>query len=105
MKSSEQMWGTGRPSPVATRNVDVTAVPTNIATALTLNQAYSIQNVDPSAPIYLRVAAVMPTGGALRGHVIPPFGFGYPTPSPGVGVWVWTDPKHAPARAVITEAS
>ena len=84
----------------------VLAVPTNLASALGLvdGQTYSIQNVDPSAPIYLRAAAVMPTGGALRGHVIPPFEFGYPSPSAGVGVWVWCDPKHAPARAVITEA-
>ena len=91
---------------MATRNVDVGAAPTNIAAALALNDGvtYSIQNVDPSAPIYVRTAAVMPTGGALRGHVIQPFEFGYPSPSPGVGVWVWTDPKHAPARAVITEA-
>lgn len=91
---------------MATRNVDVGAVPTNLATALGLDdgKTYSIQNVDPSAPIFLRVAAVMPTGGARRGHVIAPFEFGYPSPSAGVGVWVWCDAKHAPARAVITEA-
>ena len=91
---------------MATRNVDVVAVPTNIATALPLRHGvqYAIQNVDPSAPIYIRDAAVMPTGGALRGHVIAPFEFSYPTPAPGTGIWVWTDPEHAPARAVVTEA-
>ena len=91
---------------MATRNVDVGAVPTNIARALPLRDEvqYAIQNVNPSAPIYIRDAAVMPTGEALRGHVIAPFEFGYPTPTPGTGVWVWCDPEHAPARAVVTEA-
>ena len=59
---------------MATRNVNVTTDPADVVASLSLSAGrYTIQNVDPSARIFLREAAVKPTGGALRGFVIDPF--------------------------------
>lgn len=90
---------------MATRNVNVGTVPMNLVTALplTVGVRYALQNVDSNARIFVRDAAVMPTGGALRGHVIAAGEFGYPEPDGVTGVWVWTDRPDG-ARAVITEA-
>ena len=90
---------------VATRNVNVGTVPTNLVTALplTVGRRYALQNVDANARIFVRDATVMPTGGALRGHVIAPGEFGYPEPDGVTGVWCWTDRPEG-ASAVITEA-
>ena len=92
---------------MATRNVVVTADPANLVSthSLVIGPQYALQNIDPSTPIYLRVAAVKPSR-TMPAHVIPPYEFGYPQPtSTTTGIWVWCDPKHSPARAVITEAS
>ena len=89
---------------MATRNVDVGAAPMNLVSALALavGTTYTLENVDPSARIFLRSAAVTPTGGALRGHVLSPGELGYPTPEAGIGIWVWCDPRDAPVKCVIT---
>ena len=91
---------------MATRNVVVTAGPANLVSthSLAVGTMYALQNIDPSTPIYFRVAAVKPARTASA-HVVPPYEFGYPRPESTTGIWVWCDPKHAPARAVITEAS
>ena len=90
---------------MATRNVDVTSDPTNIVAALSLaaGTRYAFQNIDPSARIFLREAAVKPTGGALRGFVFAPFVDGTIEPSAGIGVWLWSDRPDG-AKAVIGEA-
>ena len=90
---------------MATRNVTVTDDPTNLVTSRSLvtDTTYSLQNIDPNAVIFLRVAAVKPAR-TMPAHVINPYEFGYPTPDGGAGIWLWVDPKHSPARAVITEA-
>ena len=91
---------------MATRNVLVTDDPANLVVthALVIGTQYALQNIDPSAPIRLRVAAVKP-GRTMPAHVIPPFEYGYPRPESTTGIWVWCDPKHSPARCVITESS
>lgn len=79
---------------MTTRNLDVTVDPTNIVTGLSLQvgQDYTVQNVDSNGRIFIREAAVKPTGGALRGWVLHPNGGeGTVTPETGIGVWVWTD--------------
>ena len=94
---------------MATRNVDVTTDPTNLVTALALvtGTRYTLQNTDESARIFLREAAVKPTGGALRGHVMGPAGaitsFGTVRPDGVVGIWLWTDQPDG-CKAVISEA-
>ena len=91
---------------MATRNIDVGAAPTNIVSALslTVGTTYTLENVDPSARVFLRSAAVTPTGGALRGHVLNPGELGYPTPRAGIGIWVWCAEQDAPVKCVITES-
>ena len=100
--ASRSSWA----SLVATRNVTVTDDPANLVSthALSIGTMYALQNIDPSTPVYLRVAAVKPSR-TMPAHVIPPFEFGYPRPESTTGIWIWCDPKHSPARAVITEAS
>lgn len=91
---------------MATRNVLVTADPTNLVATHSLRQGvrYALQNVDSDGTIYLRLAAVKPNV-RLLGHIIRPGEFGYPSPKvAGVGIWIWTTPNHAPLNAVITEA-
>ena len=91
---------------MATRNVVVTDDPANLVTthSLSVGTEYALQNIDPSAVIYVRTAAVKP-GRSFPAHVLRPYEFGYPRPEPTTGIWVWCDPKHSPAWAVITEAS
>ena len=91
---------------MATRNADITAAPTNLVTShsLAVGTRYTFQNVDSNARIFIREAAVKPTGGALRGLVLEPAGgYGTINPSAGIGVWVWSDRPDG-AKAVITEA-
>ena len=90
---------------MASRNVDVAVDPSNVVSdlSLTIGAAYTIQNVDPSARIFLREAAVKPTGGALRGFVLDPFVNGTFKPATGMGVWLWTD-RDDGAKAVLTES-
>ena len=98
-------WRSSSRDPVATRNVDVSPEPANIVAALSLapGTRYAIQNVDPNARIFVREAAVKPTGGALRGFVVAPFETGTFQPEPGIGLWLWTDRADG-AKAVIGEA-
>ena len=72
--------------------------------SLMVGTVYTFQNVDPSGRIFVREAAVMPTGGALRGFVIAPFGDVTLSPNSGLGLWVWTDRADG-AKAVISEAA
>ena len=90
---------------MATRNVDVAMTPANLAVSLSLmvGTVYTLQNIGASGRVFVREAAVMPTGGALRGFVIAPFGDVTLTPKSGLGVWVWTDRADG-AKAVISEA-
>lgn len=90
---------------MATRNVDVASDPSNLVSghSLAVGTAYTFQNVDANARIFLREAAVKPTGGALRGHVLEPGGHGTIKPTTGIGVWVWSDRSDG-AKAIITEA-
>ena len=85
--------------------MDVSPEPANIVAALglTVGRVYTIQNVDANATIYLREAAVKPTGGALRGFVLAPFGYGTIKPEANAGIWLWTDRADG-AKAVIDEA-
>lgn len=87
---------------MATRNVDATPAPTNIVAALslTVGTRYTLQNIDPAARIFLRTAAVQPTGGALRGFVIAPFEAATVTPEANVGIWLWSDRADG-AKAVL----
>ena len=84
----------------------MTTTPANIVAshALTLGVRYTLQNVDPAARIFLREAAVQPTGGALRGFVIAPFTAASITPEAGIGAWLWTDRPDG-AKAVIDSAA
>ena len=90
---------------MAARNVDVTAAPSNIVSGLSLSVgvAYTLQNVDANSRIFVREAAVQPTGGALRGFVLVPLGHATIKPESGVGIWLWTDRADG-AKAVIDEA-
>lgn len=90
----------------ATRNVDVTTDPTDIVSShsLVVGTRYTLQNVDPAGRIFVRQAAVKPTGGALRGFVIPPFGDATITPTAGIGVWLWTDRAESCAAVLDTVA-
>ena len=90
---------------MAARNVDVTVDPVNIASSLslTVGTAYTLQNVDANGRIFLREAAVKPTGGALRGFVLEPLAHGTIKPAAGLGVWLWTTRADG-AKAVIAEA-
>ena len=94
---------------MATRNVDITTDPSNLVStfALTTGTRYTLQNIDSNARIFLREAAVKPTGGALRGHVMGPAGaatcFGTVRPDGVSGIWVWTDQADG-CKAVISEA-
>ena len=90
---------------MATLNVDITAAAANLVTSHSLvdGTRYTLQNVDANARVFLREAAVAPSGGALRGHVLEPGGVLTVVPSSGIGVWVWSDRSDG-ARAVITEA-
>ena len=78
---------------MATRNVDVGAAPADIVSSLSLSvgEKYTVQNVDAISRIFLRRAAVRPTGGALRGFVLAPGGSAVITPESAIGVWLWTD--------------
>ena len=91
---------------MATRNFDATGDPANIVAALSLavGTRYAIQNVDPNARLFVREAAVKPTGGALRGFVLAPFESAGFKPQTGIGVWCWTDRADG-ARAVVGEAT
>ena len=90
---------------MATQNVDVSDDPSNLVSghSLTVGTRYSFQNVDANARIFLRQAAVKPTGGALRGYVLEPGKVLTVEPMASVGVWVWTYRTDG-AKAVITEA-
>ena len=90
---------------MAARNVDVTTSPSNIVSGLSLaiGTAYTIQNVDSNGRIFVREAAVAPSGGALRGFVLVPLAHATIKPESGAGVWLWTDRADG-AKAVIDEA-
>ena len=90
---------------MAARNVDATTTPTNIVAGLglTVGTRYTIQNVDPAATVYVREAAVAPTGGALRGFVLAPFVHATLVPDTGVGIWLWTGRADG-AKLVIDES-
>lgn len=83
----------------------MTTDPANIVAGLSLvvGTIYVLQNVDPNARVFIREAAVKPTGGALRGFVIDPFQHATLEPAPGVGLWLWTDRADG-CKAVIDEA-
>ena len=87
------------------RNVDVTTDPSNIVSSqsLTSGTAYTLQNVDANGRIFVREAAVKPTGGALRGFVLAPLAHATIKPETAVGVWLWTDRADG-AKAVLDEA-
>ena len=91
---------------MATRNLDVTVDPINLVTThgLVVGVTYSLQCIDPNARVFIRTAAVKPTGGALRGFTIGPFEDATITPVSGLGVWVWTD-KSDGGKAVIDESA
>ena len=91
---------------MATRNVDIGTDPINLITthSLAVGTRYAFANVDSNARIFVREAAVKPTGGALRGFVLPPGVAGTVKPSTGIGVWVWTDRPDG-CSAVIGEAA
>ena len=91
---------------MTTRNVDITASPTNLVTSHSLvnGTRYSLQNVDANARIFLREAAVAPSGGALRGHMLAPCAALTIAPASGMGIWVWSDRSDG-ACAVVTEAA
>ena len=90
---------------MASRNVDVTTDPTDIVTGvgLTVGTRYTLQNVDPAATVFVREAAVKPTGGALRGFVLAPFVNATVVPDAGIGIWLWTGRADG-AKLVIDEA-
>ena len=90
---------------MATRNVNVTTVPTNLVTThnLQIGTRYALQNVDSNAWIFLREAAVKPAI-TMKAFVIPPLAAGTVKPSTGIGVWVWTDRADG-CSAVIGEAA
>ena len=90
---------------MASRNVDVTTDPTNIVSGvgLTVGTRYTIQNVDPAATVFVREAAVKPTGGALRGFVLAPFVHATLIPDTGIGIWLWTGRADG-AKLVLAES-
>ena len=90
---------------MTSRNADVTMDPSNVVTALglTVGTRFTLQNIDPAARLFVREAAVKPTGGALRGFTLAPFEFGTFEPKAGIGVWLWTDRADG-CKAVIGEA-
>ena len=91
---------------MATRNVDLTTDPSNVVAGLSLvvGTSYTLQNVDANARIFVRVAAVKPTGGALRGFVVRPFEDVTISPVANVGIWLWCDRTDG-AKAVIDEVA
>ena len=91
---------------MATRNVDVTTDPSNIVSGLSLavGTRYTLQNIDTSARIFLRQAAVKPTGGALRGFRLAPSESATVSPTTGLGWWLWTDQSDG-AKAVVDEVA
>ena len=78
---------------MADRNFNATGTPQNINSVLSLTAGAKrrIQNVDPAAALYLREAAVMPTGGALRGFRLAPYDDAYWEVTASVGMWAWTN--------------
>ena len=90
---------------MATRNVNLTLLPTNLETALSLESGkwYVLQNTDANARIFLRNAAVTPTGAARRGMVLQPLRWCELQPDDSSATWwAWTDRVDG-ASAVITE--
>ena len=90
---------------MATRNVDATRDPVSVTAAplsLAAGTGYSLQNVDSSARLYFREAAVKPVGAARRGFVLQPLDTVEITPEAVAPHWLWTDEDGC--RCVITEA-
>ena len=77
---------------MASQNFDATDDPRALETVLNLTdgQQYYVQNVDSTARLRLRAAAVQPAA-SMRAHFVEPGGNIIIKPEPGISTWAWTD--------------
>ena len=89
---------------MASKNLDATRTPRSLETVLGLRAGgvYFLQNVDPTATLFLRQAAVAPAASARAHQIFAAEDITFEIDT-AVRLWAWTDDPNGCA-CIITEA-